>query len=106
MEAPVLAKAVSKTGIAAVVEEEARPVHDGHPAQGEGAKTKSRRPRKKISGAVEQETASEPSPEAEMTVASVALSKAAQRRMTKRLAAAAHLQRDERWKRRLHPAAW
>ena len=43
---------------------------------------------------------------AEMTVASVVLSKVALRRMTKRLAAAAHLQRDERWKRRLHPAAW
>ena len=41
-----------------------------------------------------------------MTVASVALSKVAQRRMTKRLAAAAQLQRDERWKRRLHRAAW
>ena len=73
-EAPVLGKTVSKTVIAAVVEEEVRPVYDVRPA--------------------------------EMTVASVALSKVAQRRMTKRLAAAAHLQRDERWKRRLHPAAW
>jgi hypothetical protein len=106
IEAPVLAKALSRTGIAAVVEDVARPVHDGHSAQGEGAKTKSRRPRKKTSGTVEQETASEPRPEAEMTVASVALSKVAQCRMTKRLAAASQLQRYERWKRRLHRAAW
>jgi hypothetical protein len=106
VEAPVLAKAVSKTVIAAVVEEEARPLHDVQPAQGEGVKGKSRKPQKKSSGAVEQETAPNPIPEAEMTVSSVASSKSAQYRMTKRLAAAAQLQRYERWKRRLHPAAW
>ena len=44
------------------------PVHDVQPAQGEGVKAKSRKPRKKASGTVEQEIASEPIPEAEMTV--------------------------------------
>ena len=105
MEAPVLGKTVSKTGIAAVVEEEVRPVHDVRPAQGEGAKTKSRGPGRRLLGLLSRRPHPNQS-EAEMTVASVALSKVAQRRMTKRLAAAAHLQRDERWKRRLHPAAW
>jgi hypothetical protein len=80
-------------------------VYPAQPAQGEGVRIKSRKPRKKASGAVEQEIASEPIPETAMT-ASVVSSKAVERRMTKRLAAAAQLPRHERWKGRLHPAAW
>jgi hypothetical protein len=80
-------------------------VYPVQPAQGEGVGVKSRKPRKKASGAVEQEIASEPIPEAEMLTPPVE-SKVAERRMTKRLSAAARLPRHERWKGRLHPAAW
>jgi hypothetical protein len=82
--------------------EDALPVHDVQPAQGDGVKAKSR---KKGSGTVEQEIASEPLPEVETPAPSVE-STVAQCRMTKRLAAAAQLPRHERWKGRLHPAAW
>ena len=88
-----------------VDEEDALPIHDVQPAQGDGVKAKSRKPRKKGSGTVEQEIVSEPLPEVETPVPSV-VSKVAQRRITKRLAAAAQLPRHERWKGRLHPAAW
>jgi hypothetical protein len=69
------------------------------PAQSEGVRVKSRKPRKKISGT------SEPTAETVMT-SSVVSSKAVQRRITKRMAAAAQLPRQDRWKGRLHPAAW
>jgi hypothetical protein len=85
--------------------EDPLPVHDVQPAQGDGVKAKSRKPRKKGSGTAEQEIASEPLPEVETPAPSV-VSKVAQRRITKRLAAAAQLPRHERWKGRLHPAAW
>jgi hypothetical protein len=82
------------------------PAHDVQPAQGEGVRAGSRKPRKKVLTVGEQEIASETIPEAEMTRPSVAPSKAIPRRLTKRLAAAAQLPRHERWKGRLHPAAW
>jgi hypothetical protein len=83
----------------------ALPVHDVQPAQGDGVMAKSQKPRKKAFGTVEQEIASKPLPEAEMPSSS-AVSKVAQRRMTKPLAAAAQLPRHERWKGRLHPTVW
>jgi hypothetical protein len=100
------ARAVPRTDGALADAEDATPVHDVQPAQGEGVKAKSRKPRNKTSGAVEQEIASGSTPEAQMAASSVASSKAVQRRLTKRLAAAAQLPRHERWKGRLHPAAW
>jgi hypothetical protein len=82
------------------------PAHDVQPAQGERVRAGSRKPRKKAPTVGEQEIASEAIPEAEMTVPSVAPSNAVPRRMTRRLAAVAQLPRHERWKGRLHPAAW
>ncbi len=103
--APASANSLPQIVNTPVDAEDALPVHDVQPAQGDGMKAKSRKPQKKAAGTVEQEIASEPIPETEMPAPSVE-SKVAQRRMTKRLAAAAQLPRHERWKGRLHPAAW
>lgn len=104
-EAPASAKAVPEVDNAPVDAEDALPVHDVQPVQGDGMKAKSRKPQKRAAGTVEPEKTSEPIPAAEMPAPSVEL-KVAQRRMTKRLAAAAQLPRHERWKGRLHRAAW
>jgi hypothetical protein len=104
-EVPAIATNVPQTDGARDEAEAALPVHDVSPAQDEGLRTKSSRPRKAASGPVEQEIASAPIPEAETMVPSMT-SKASQRRLTKRLAAVAELPRHERWKGRLHPAAW
>jgi hypothetical protein len=104
-EAPVSAEAMPQTDRALDDSEGTGGVYPVQLAQGEGMRVKSRKPRKKGSGTVEQEITSEPRPETAMT-ASVVSSKAVQRRMTKRVAAAAQLPRHERWKGRLHPAAW
>jgi hypothetical protein len=104
--AEVLASAKTCSNLTTPVDaEDALPVHDIQPAQGNGVEAKSRKQQKKASGTVKQEIASEPIPEAEMLTPSVE-SKVAERRMTKRLSAAARLPRHERWKGRLHPAAW
>jgi hypothetical protein len=99
------AKTVPQADNAPVDAEDALPGHDIQPAQGNGVKAKSQKPQKKASGTVEQEIAVGPIPEVKMPAPSVE-SKASQRRMTKRLAAAAQLPRHERWKGRLHPTAW
>ena len=104
-EAPASTKTLPQADNAPVDAEDALPVHDAQPAQGNGMKAKSRKSQKKAAGTVEQEIASGPIPEAEMPAPSVE-SKVAQRRITKRLTAAAQLPRHERWKGRLHPAAW
>lgn len=98
-------EAMSQTCGALDDSEDTGGVYPVQPAQGEGVRVKSWKPRKKASGAVEQEIASEPIPETAMTASGVS-SKAVERRITKRLAAAAQLPRHERWKGRLHPAAW
>lgn len=102
----VSARAVPQTDGALDDAEGPTPVDDVQPAQGEGVRAGSRKPRKKASAVGEQKIASETIPEAEMTGPSVPLSNAVPRRLTKRLAAAAQLPRHERWKGRLHPAAW
>jgi len=102
---PASANNLPQADNAPVDAEDALPVHDAQPAQGNSIKAKSRKPWKKSSGTAEQEIASELLPEAEKPAPSVEL-KVAQRRITKRLAAAAQLPRHERWKGRLHPAAW
>ncbi len=103
--APASAKTVHQADNAPVDAEEVLPVHAVQPAQRNGVKAKPRKARKKTSGTAGQEIVSEPIPETAMT-ASVVSSKAVQRRITKRLAAAAQLPRHERWKGRLHPTAW
>jgi hypothetical protein len=104
-EALASVKNVSQADNAPVDAEDALPVHDIQPAQGNGVKAKSRKPQKKASRTVKQEIEFEPIPEAEMPTPSVE-SKVAHRRRAKRLAAAAQLPRHERWKGRLHPTAW
>ena len=104
-ETPVSAEATPQTDGTWDDPEDTRGVHPVQTAQGEGVKAMSRKPRKKASGAIEQEITSEPRPDPAMTASGVSL-KAVQRRMTKRLAAATKLPRHERWKGRLHPAAW
>jgi hypothetical protein len=104
-EVPMVAKAVPQTDDARDDAENALPVHDVQSAQSGSMSARSPKSRKKTSGTVEQGIAPEPTPEAEIT-ASAASTKATQRRLTKRLAAVAQLPRHERWKGRLHPAAW
>jgi hypothetical protein len=104
-EAPASAKTIPQADNAPVDAEDALPVHDIQPAQGNGVKAKSRKPQKRAAETVEQEIESGPIPEAEMPTPSME-SKVAHRRRTKRLAAAAQLPRHERWKGRLHPTAW
>jgi hypothetical protein len=104
-EAPASANNLPQADNAPLDAEDALPVHDVQPAQGNGMKAKFRKPQKKAAGTVEQKIVSGPITEAEMPAPSVE-SKVAQRRITKRLAAAAQLPRHERWKGRLHPAAW
>jgi hypothetical protein len=104
--AQATADAVTPTNVAPVIAEDAAPVHDVQSAQGESVKAKSRKPRKKVSQAVEPALAFLPMPETEGTPEPAVTSKVVQRRLTKRLAAAAQLPRNERWKRRLHPTSW
>jgi hypothetical protein len=105
VKASASAKAVPQTDNAPVDSEDPLPLHDVQPSQGDSVKAKSRKLQKKASGTVEPEIASAPIPEEEMP-APAGKSKATRRRIAKRLAAAAQLSRHERWKERLHPAAW
>jgi hypothetical protein len=100
--APVSAETVRQAHSVPVDAESVVPVYDVGPAQGGRVRAKSRKLRKKASEAVEQKITSEPTPEAQ----TAASSKVTQRRITKRLVAAAQLPRHERWKERLHPSAW
>jgi hypothetical protein len=70
-EAPASAKAVPEVDNAPVDAEDALPVHDVQPAQGDGMKAKSRKLQKRAAGTVEPEIASEPIPAAEMPAPSV-----------------------------------
>ena len=111
---PAIAKAMLQIDVPPVAEEDPKPVHDVQPLDSESVKARSRQPRKKASRAIEQVMASEPRQGLEQTreaetiePSSVATSsKAADHRLTKRQAAAAQLPRHQRWKGRLHPAAW
>jgi hypothetical protein len=98
--------AVTPTNVTPVIAEDAAPIHDVRSAEGESVKAKSRKPQQKVSQAVEPSMAFLPMPETEGTPAPAVTSKVVQRRLTKRLAAAAQLPRNERWKRRLHPTSW
>lgn len=108
-----IAKALLQTDVAPV-EEDTKPVDGVQSMESESVKARFRQPRKKASRAIEQVMASKPMPgleqmrEAETIKPSsvMTLSKVADHRLTKRQAAAAQLPRYQRWKGRLHPAAW
>jgi hypothetical protein len=98
--------AVTPTIVTPVVAEDAAPAIDVQTQETDRRKTKSCKPRKKVSQAVEPAMAFIPMPETENKPEPAVTSKVVQRRLTKRLAAAAQLPRNERWKRRLHPTSW
>jgi hypothetical protein len=95
------------------VEQNAACVNDGQPAQRKEVKANSRKRRTKTSSAVEQREAFQsvieikqiPVPEM-MWPPLIRPMEAVGRWLTKRQAAATQLPRQERWKRRLHPASW
>ncbi|PVE20408.1 hypothetical protein DC522_32510 [Microvirga sp. KLBC 81] len=109
-ETLVILDAVSQMD-AAVVAEAAAPVHEAQAQEVESAKAK---PRKKAAKIIRPARASEPMSQQEQASATkVSEPLPAERArtthhltLTKRPAAAARLPRHERWKRRLHPAAW
>jgi hypothetical protein len=113
-ETLVIAEAVSRTDIAPSLEENAMPVHEVQHAGIASAKAMPPELRHRTPKAVEQRVGSEPMSEPEHRSQAEAIEplpvmasqKAGHHRLTKRQAAAIQLPRNERWKRRLHPAAW
>jgi hypothetical protein len=103
-ESPAIATTVLQTDVAPVLTEDTPLVHNAQSGQGESLTVGSRKSRRKPFQAVDAVTASKPEPLQDAEV--IASSKTGERRLTKRLAAAVHLPRYERWKRRLHPASW
>jgi hypothetical protein len=111
-EPPVMLEAVSQTRNS-LIEEAATPVLEIQVRATESAKAKSRGPRNKTSKIAEPVSASElvPQPEAVSeppVIEPAPLNRPQQadhRRLTRRQAAT-QLPRHERWKRRLHSAAW
>jgi len=112
-EAPVMLEAVSRTD-AALVEEAVAPALEVQAQKTGGTNARARKPRKKASKIVAPVTAHEPVSQPEtisktqVIEPSLAnrLRQADHRRQNRRQAAAAQLRRHERWKRRLHAAAW
>jgi hypothetical protein len=107
---PVIAAPVSQADTAET-KEDAPPIRNVQPVQGESVKFSSQNPRQKASGIVRRRDVSLPmveqTSETEMMWAlAVEPLQASERRLTKRQAAAVQLPRHERWKRRLHPASW
>jgi len=113
LQAPDFAGTVSQADTAPVVAEDATPDHEDQLAQDERAKASPRQVRRKAPDRVEpviafgsvsereqaEAEAVEPSPkESSLTAGNL--------RQTRRRTAAAELPRHERWKRRLHAAAW
>jgi hypothetical protein len=111
-EPPVMLEAVSQTRNS-LIEAAATPVLEVQVRETESAKAKSRRPRNKTSKIAEPVSASEPVPQPEtaseppvIEPAPVDRSQQADHRRLTRRQAAAQRPRHERWKRRLHSAAW
>jgi hypothetical protein len=110
---PMMLKAVPQTD-ASPVEEAASPILEVQAQETKSTKTRSRKPRKKASKIVEPVTAPEPVSQRETTSETQVIGpplvsasrQADHHRLTMRQAAAAQLPRHERWKRRLHSAAW
>lgn len=113
-EASVMLEQVPQRDTVSVAAEDAAPVHEAKPSGVEGKKLKPRQPRTKAFQAEEQGRASIPASEPrqirETEVIGVPLAgssqRASHRGLPRRQAAAIQLPRSERWKRRLHPAAW
>lgn len=111
---PPTPEAGSQTDIAPAEEESTTPVHAVPLQDVQRSETKARTRRKKASEFVDPVETSQPvaAPmpvEGDLIVSAtgvVTSQKACCRRLTKRQAAAVQLPRNERWKRRLHPAAW
>jgi hypothetical protein len=109
-EAPVMLEAVSRTD-ASLAEDVGAPALEVQAQKTEGTNATAR---KKASTIVEPVTAHDPVSEPEtISKAQVIepplvnrLPQADHRRLNRRQAAAAQLPRHERWKRRLHSAAW
>lgn len=110
----VISDTQSQTDTAATTEKLATSVHEPHAHETESAKAKSRQPRKKASQVFEQAMSSEPVSQPEQASKAEIVGplrmkgrvRAGYRRQTERQTAAAQLSRQERWKRRLPPAAW
>ncbi|MPR12610.1 hypothetical protein [Microvirga tunisiensis] len=109
-ETPMILEAVSQMDTV-VVEEAAAPVHEAQPQQTARAKAKLRKKAAKmVRPAMASEPVSQPEQSSETEVIDPLPAERARTTHhltpTKRQAAAAQLPRHERWKRRLHPAAW
>ena len=88
-------------------------VQDTQPVQAKSAKDRSREQTRKASRVVEQVDPQQPMDDFEQTAGAelpwsptLTSPKVVKRRLTKRQAASVQLPRQERWKRRLHPASW
>jgi hypothetical protein len=113
-EALVISEAQSQTDAAAATGEAATSVHEVHARETEGAQAKPRQPRKKgsqvLGPALLSGPVSQPDKASKAEIVGPWRMKERLRvgdlRQTKRQAAAAQFPRQERWKRRLPPAAW
>jgi len=114
-ETSAISEAMSRIDTTPVAEGDAARIDKGQPWEAESPKPRSRKVRKKTPEAVDPALVSTPVSsqlgvilEAGAIEASpeVIGGKARPCRLSKRQAAAAQLPRYERWKRRLHPAAW
>jgi len=112
-EAPIMLEAVSRTG-ASLVEEVVAHDLEVQAQKTEGTNARARKPRKKASKIVEPVTVHEPVSQPETVSKAPVIEpppvnrsrQTDHRRLNRRQAAAAQLPRHERWKRRLHSAAW
>ena len=92
----------------------ATPVNEVQAQEVGRTKAKARKPQKKVSETGVSGTVPQPMPQLETVPETHVVAPAPvtgsqrvdRRRITKRQAAAVQLRRNERWKRRLHPAAW
>ena len=99
---------------ASLGEETTTLVNEAQAQEVERTTAKARKPRKKASESGLPITAPQPMPQVETVPETLVVEPApvtgsqrvSRRRLTKRQAAAVQLPRNERWKRRLHPAAW
>jgi hypothetical protein len=95
---PVIAQGASQPDPVIIPEEATIPAHGAQPHQSARPKAKSlKKAPKMVELAMASEPVSLPEPSSETAVIEA---------LSRRQAAAAHLPRHERWKRRLHPAAW
>jgi len=110
-EMALISQVVSQRDLTSVGDQAARSIHEVQPQEAERAKAKTRKVRKKAPPAVEPVIASEPVSEAKQARELERIEPRPEKRARKvrptwRQASAAQLPRHERWKRRLHPAAW